>query len=183
MSQLWIPILLSAIAVFIASSLIHMVSPWHKGDYPRLRNEVEVMDAMRPLALEPGDYFFPRPDNAAHMRSSEFIARMAAGPNVLMTVFPNGSPAMGRTFVEWFVYLVVVSALAAHVVSRAVPAHGDRAHVFHQVALVSFAAYGLALWQLTIWYRRSRAITIKSTIDAVIYAAITAGIFAWWWPA
>ena len=47
---------------------------------------------------------------------------------------------------------------------------------------MSFAAYALATWQLAIWYSRSRAITFKSTIDAVIYALITAGVFAWCWP-
>ena len=58
---LWLPILLSAVIVFVASSLIHMVSPWHKNDYPRMQNEDKVMDALRPLALPPGDYLIPRP--------------------------------------------------------------------------------------------------------------------------
>jgi hypothetical protein len=45
LSALWLPILLSAAAGFVASSLIHMASPWHKSDYPKMANEERVMDA------------------------------------------------------------------------------------------------------------------------------------------
>ncbi len=179
---MWLPILLSVVAVFVASSVIHMASPWHKGDYPKMTNEDAVMDALRPLAIPPGDYFFPRPESMAAMKSPEFAERASRGPRILMTVMPNGIAPMGGIFVQWFVYLLVVTGLAAHVVSRGVPAGAPRAHVFHQVALVSFAAYALALVQLSIWYSRSWRITLKSAVDALIYAAITAAIFQWWWP-
>ena len=182
MSQLWIPILLAAVGVFVASSLIHMALPWHKSDYPKMGNEDAVMDAMRPLALAPGDYFFPRPDSMADMRSPEFVERVKRGPVVLMTVMPNGVMPMGGIMVRWFIYLVVVSVITALVGSRALSAQADARLVFHQTALVAFASYSLALWQLAIWYRRSLSITLKSTLDALIYAAITGGAFAWCWP-
>ena len=140
------------------------------------------MDAMRPLALAPGDYFFPRPDSMADMKSEGFLARVTRGPVVLMTVMPNGIMPMGKTFVQWFVYLLVVSLFAAAVVGVVLPAGASHGMVFHEVALVSFAGYALALWQLSIWYRRSWSITIKSTVDAVIYSAITGAVFMWCWP-
>ncbi|MFL5609195.1 MAG: hypothetical protein ACJ78G_00640, partial [Gemmatimonadaceae bacterium] len=59
--MLWLPILLSAIFVFIVSSIIHMASPWHKNDYPKLANEDQFRNALRPLAIPPGDYMVPRP--------------------------------------------------------------------------------------------------------------------------
>ena len=31
MTQLWMPILVTAVLIFIASSVIHMVIQWHKG--------------------------------------------------------------------------------------------------------------------------------------------------------
>jgi len=46
---LWLPILLSSVFVFVASSVIHMLLPWHKGDYSSVPNEERVMDALRPL--------------------------------------------------------------------------------------------------------------------------------------
>ena len=76
MSAMWLPILLSSIAVFIVSSIIHMASPWHKTDYPKLSNEEQVMDALRPLAIAPGDYFMPRPASMADMKSAEFKAKI-----------------------------------------------------------------------------------------------------------
>ena len=182
LAQLWLPIVLSAVGVFVASSIIHMASPWHKGDFPTMANEDAVMDAMRPLALAPGDYFFPRPGSMAEMKSEAYLARVTRGPVVLMTVMPNGITPMGKTFVQWFIYLLVVSFVAAAVVAVVVPAGASHGMVFHEVALVSFAGYGLALWQLSIWYRRSLAITVKSTVDAVIYAAITGAVFMWCWP-
>ena len=180
LSQLWLPIVLSAVAVFVASSIIHMASPWHKGDYPKMANEDAVSDALRPLAIPPGDYFFPRPDSMAAMKSPEYLERLNRGPSVLMTVLPNGYRPMGPIFVQWFVYLLVVSLLTAATLV-VLPGEARAAIVFHQAALVSFAAYALALWQLSIWYRRSWNITLKSTVDAAIYAALTGWVFCWWW--
>ena len=71
LSVLWIPILLSAVIVFVVSSIIHMASPWHKSDYPRMPNEDKAMDALRPLAIPPGDYMVPRPSSTKEMRSPE----------------------------------------------------------------------------------------------------------------
>lgn len=182
LSQLWLPILLSAVAVFVASSIIHMASPWHRNDYPKMTNEDAVMTAMRPLDIPPGDYFFPRPASMADMKSPEFMERLNLGPSVIMTVLPKGYRPMGPIFVQWFLYLVFVSLLAAHVVSRGLPATAPAAYVFHETALVAFAAYALGLWQLSIWYSRSWSITLKSTVDAIIYAVLTGLVFQFMWP-
>jgi hypothetical protein len=179
---LWLAILLSSVLVFLASSVIHMASPWHKSDYPRYAREGDIMDALRPLALPPGDYFMPRPSSMAEMKSPAFVETVNRGPVVLMTVFPNGIMPMGAIFVKWFVYLVVVTAIAACVAATALPPSAPAGAVFRVVFATAFAGYALALWQLSIWYRRSLSITIKSTVDAVIYAAITGAVFVWLWP-
>ena len=181
MSQLWLPVLLSAIAVFAVSSVIHMASPWHKSDYPRMSNEDAVMDALRPLAIPPGDYFFPRPTGTADMKSPEFGEKMRKGPVIVMTVMPNGPVTMTRSFIGWFLYTIAVSFVTA-LVAVVLPVGARPALVFHETALLSFAGYALALWQLSIWYRRAVSITIKSTVDGAIYAVLTGAIFAWLWP-
>jgi hypothetical protein len=181
LSALWLPIVVSALAVFVASSLIHMVSPWHRSDYPRLNIERQVLDALRPLAVPPGDYMMPRPESRAELGAPEFLERMRAGPVVIMTVLPNGPIAMGPTLGLWFVYLLVVSTLAA-LAALGVRPNGDLHAVIHAAFIVSFASYALALWQMSIWYRRSWSTTLKATVDGLIYAALTAGIFAWLWP-
>ena len=72
LAALWLPILLSSVIVFVVSSAIHMTSPWHKSDYPKVPNEDKVMDALRPLAIPPGDYMVPRAMSREDMRSPEF---------------------------------------------------------------------------------------------------------------
>lgn len=183
MASLWLAILLSSVLVFLASSVIHMLSPWHKGDYPIYSRESEVLDALRPLALPPGDYFMPRSSSMAEMKSPEFIERLRRGPIVLMTVFPNGPMSMGPTLAKWFLFLVVATLFTAYAACTALPPGAPQGQLFRVVFTVAFAAYALALWPISIWYRRNWAITIKSTVDAAIYAAITGAVFVWLWPA
>ncbi len=182
LSALWLPILLSAVFVFMASSLIHMVLPWHKSDYPKLPNEQKVMDALRPLALAPGDYMIPRPSSRQEMQSPEFAAKMKAGPVMVLTVMPNGAMSMGRNLGLWFVYCVAVGLFAAYVAGRALPPGAVYLPVFRFAGATAFIGYAVALWQMSIWYRRAWSTTIKATVDGLIYALLTAGTFGWLWP-
>ena len=50
------------------------------------------------------------------------------------------------------------------------------------VAAITFAAFSFGLWQESIWYRRSWLVTLKTTIDGVLYGCVTAAAFAWLWP-
>ena len=179
---LWLPILLSAVLVFIASSIIHMASPWHKSDFPRLSNQDQVMDALRPLAIPPGDYLMPRPTSREEMRSPQFADAMTRGPVVMMTVMPNGPVSMGRNLAQWFVYCLVISLLAAYVASRALAPAARFADVFRFASTAALLGYTAALWQMSIWYRRAWSMTVKSTIDGLVYAAITGAVVGWLWP-
>lgn len=179
---LWLPILLSAVFVFIISSVIHMVSPWHKSDYPIMEQEDAVMDALRPLNIPPGDFMVPRPKDMKDMRSPGYLAKLNKGPKVIMTVLPSGMPGMTKNLVGWFLYSVVVNIFAAYVTSRAVGVETAYLQIFRFVGTVSFVGYTLALWQMSIWYSRSWGATIKSTVDGLIYALLTAGTFGWLWP-
>ncbi|HEY6951639.1 MAG TPA: hypothetical protein VI758_04480 [Bacteroidota bacterium] len=179
---LWLPILLSSVFVFIVSSIIHTVSPWHKNDYPKMDNEDKVMDALRPLNIPPGDYMIPRPNDMKDMRSAQFIEKLKKGPKVIFTVLPGGNPGMAKNLIGWFVYCVVVGVFGGYVAGRALPVGAAYLQVFRFVGTVAFAGYSLALWQMSIWYSRSWSTTIKSTIDGLIYALLTAGTFGWLWP-
>ena len=181
-TALWLPILVSLVVVFIISSFIHMASPWHKSDFPRLANEDAVMDALRPLNLAPGDYMMPRPSSMAEMKSPAFIERVKRGPRVLMTVLPAWKGGMAGNLVGWALFILVVTFLGAHVASTILAPAASPHAVFHTVALFTFAAYALALWPLSIWYGRGWGITIKSTVDGLIYAIATGLIFMWLWP-
>ncbi|HEX6575885.1 MAG TPA: hypothetical protein VF042_13025 [Gemmatimonadaceae bacterium] len=180
--MLWLPILVSAAIVFVASALIHMLSPWHKGDYVRLSNENEFRSAVGPLDLPPGDYMVPHPQSRENLRSPEFLAKANQGPNVIMTVLPKGMPGMGRNLALWFLYVLLVGVLCAYVAGRSTPPGAVYMHVFQLVSTVAFIAYAVALWQMSIWYRRSWNTTFKATVDGLIYGLLTAGAFGWLWP-
>jgi hypothetical protein len=182
LSTLWLPILLSSVAVFVVSSLIHMATPWHESDYPKLPNEEKVRDALRPLGLAPGDYVIPRPSSREELRSPAFADKMKQGPVLWLTVLPNGPSGIRRSLVLWFLYSVVVGLFAGYVAGRALPTAADARRVFHFVGVTAFVGYALALWQMSIWYRRAWRTTIKATVDGLIYALLTAGVFAGLWP-
>jgi hypothetical protein len=182
LTALWMPILLSAVIVFVASSVIHMASPWHKNDFRKAVNEDRVLDALRPLAIPPGDYLMPRPTTREEMQSPAFTEKMTKGPVVLMTVMPSGPMGIGRSLALWFIYLIVVSVFSAYIAGRALPSATVYLRVFQFVGASAFMGYAAALWQMSIWYRRSWAITIKATVDGLIYAMLTAGTFGWLWP-
>jgi len=182
LSALWLPILLSSVIVFVASSVIHMALGWHKGDYPKVPNEDKVMDALRPLAIPPGDYMVPRASNMREYRTQEFVEKMNKGPVMMLTVWPNGPARMGRNLILWFIYLVIVSLFAGYVAGRALPVGAAYLSVFRFAGTAAFLAYSVALWQMSIWYRRAWSTTIKLTVDGLIYALLSAGVFGWLWP-
>lgn len=181
-TALLLPALVSAVLVFLVSSLIHMLTPWHSGDFLRLPNEDGVMSALRPFNLSPGAYVAPRPSSMKDMGSPEFQAKVKLGPSVMLHVMPSGSGGMGQQLALWFVYSAVVALFAGFVTGKAVPPGTSYIVVFKFVAAIAFGAYTIGLWQMSIWYRRPWIVTLKSTIDGVLYACLTAGAFGWLWP-
>lgn len=180
--SLWLPILLSAVIVFVASSIIHMMLPYHRTDLTKVPREDEVMEALRGFNIPPGDYGIPCPTSPAAMRQPEFIEKMKKGPVVFMTLTPGRVPSMGKSLVLWFLYTVVVSVFAAYIAGRALGPGADYAPVFRFVGGSAFMGYALAHAQQSIWYSRQWATTIKDMFDGLVYALLTAGTFGWLWP-
>jgi hypothetical protein len=182
LDSLWLPILLSSVIVFVVSSVIHMALPWHRSDYPKVPNEDRVMDALRPLAIPPGDYMVPRASSTQEMRSPGFAEKMKKGPVLVLTVLPSGPMPMAKNLVLWFLYSAVVGLFAAYVTGRALLPGAEYLRVFRFAGTTAFIGYSVALWQMSIWYRRAWSTTIKAIVDGLIYALLTAGTFGWLWP-
>lgn len=182
LASLWLPVLLSTVLVFVASTILHTLLPFHRGDYSRLPREDDVMEALRPFAIPPGDYMVPCPGGPEGARSPEFRARLERGPVALMTVMKSGPVNLAANLTQWFVYCLVVGVFAAYIASRAVGAEGSRLQVFRFAGATAFTGYALALWQDSIWYRRRWANTVRHTVDGLIYGLITAACFGWLWP-
>lgn len=179
---LWLPILLSSVGVFILSSVIHTLLPWHKSDYPRVPNEDKVRGTLGSLALPPGEYLVPRPVSNEEMRSPEFAQKMKDGPVVILTVRPNGMISMAPRLIQWFLYTIVIGIFVAYVAGRALPPGAMYLQVFRFAGATGFISYTVAQWEMPIWWWRSWSMTIKATFDGLIYALVTAGFFGWLWP-
>jgi hypothetical protein len=181
-ASLWLPILVSAVVVFLASSIIHMGPLWHRNDFPQMPREAEAMAALRPLAIPPGDYFIPRAKDMSGYKSPEFTELLKQGPVMVVTVMPNGPINMGKSLLQWFVFLVVIGIFVALVVSHELLPRAPYLSVFKLAATVAFIGYSLALAELSIWYRRAWSLTLKGALDGLIYGLLTGGVFGWLWP-
>ena len=181
LASLWLPILLSAVIVFIASSVLHMMLRYHRADWSKVPSEDAVMDALRPIP--PGDYMMPYSTGPEMMKDPAFQERMKRGPMATLTVMHGDMMTSFRNaLVLWFVYSIVVSIFAAHVAGRALGPGATFLDVFRFVVTVAFVGYGLALAQMSIWYGRRWGTTIRTMIDSLIYGILTAGTFGWLWP-
>jgi hypothetical protein len=185
LAALWLPILLSAVTVFIASSILHMVLPYHKSDYRQLPDEEKLLAVLRPSGLKKGLYVFPYTTHK-EMNSPEIQEKYKQGPVGLLTVFPSGPPAMPKFLTLWFFYCLIISVVVAYVTAHAHPlvvAHGEPFQAVFQVAgAAAFLAYGLANLSNGIWKGQPWSNVIKEVLDGLVYALLTAGIFGWLWP-
>ena len=181
-TALWLPILLSAVIVFIVSSVIHMVLPYHKSDYRKLPDEDKVLDAMRAAGVTPGPtYHFP---NTTHqeMKSPEMVERFKRGPVGLLNVTPSGPPSMGKVLGQWFAYCLVISIFVAYLTGRTRSPGTEYLEVFRVAGTTAFLGYSGALIQDSIWRGQTWGVTLKHVFDGLIYGVLTAGTFGWLWP-
>lgn len=179
--ELWLPILLSGVLVFVASAILHMLLPYHRDDVKEMEVEDEVLGAIRRAGTPPAEYALPYA-TMSDMKSPEYVERRSAGVVAIVTVLPGGPPAMGKELAKWFVYCLVVSVFAGYVAGRALGPGTEYLEVFRFAGTVAFAGYALALWQETIWWGRPWKTTLTNTFDGLVYALLTAGTFGWLWP-
>ena len=180
--SLWLPILLSAVIVFVASSVIHMLLTYHRNDFQKLTKEDEVMEALRPFNIPPGDYAVPCAGSMEAMKSPAFIEKMKNGPVGFFTITPSGAHSIGKSLVLWFLYSILVSIIAGYVAGSAQGRGASYLAVFRFAGCVAFTGYSIGLLQNSIWFKRSWAATMRSMFDGLLYGLLTAGTFGWLWP-
>lgn len=183
LTSLLVPILVSAVAVFLVSFVLHMVIPFHKNDIRKIPREDEFLAAMRGFNLPAGDYAAPHADSPAAMKDPAFLEKRAKGPTVIMTTAPGAPPPMSVTLTKWFIYCVVVSLFVAYVASRSLPLGTEYMQVFRITATTAFMAYSFAVVQNWIWWMKEGGATFRTMIDGLAYALATAGVFGSMWPA
>lgn len=182
LGSLWLPVLLSATFVFVASSIIHMLLGYHNRDYTPLANEDEVRAAIsrgRPAVKQ---YVIPYANSAAEMNSEEYKRKYAEGPVAVISLKQAGPVTMGPTLVRWFVYLIVVSFFVAYIASHALEPGASYLRVFQIVGAVGFLAYAAGQLPAAIWMGKPWSVAVKEVFDGLVYGLLTAGTFGWLWP-
>jgi hypothetical protein len=182
LSALWMPIVVSAVFVFVALMLIHGLLGWHKDDMVALPGESTFRDALWALNLPPGDYRFPFARTTAEMTAPEFTAKLNEGPVGVISVWPNGEMNMGKMMGGWLVYSLIIAVFVAYITGRTHGVGASYAVIFRISGAVTFCCYAMAHWQNWIWWGKGMRFTLTHTLDALIFALVTAGTFGWLWP-
>lgn len=179
LTELWLPIVVSAVIVFIASAILHMVLPLHRKDYQKLPDEEGARAALR--GVPRGLYMMPHCEHK-EMDKPESKAKFKEGPVAVLTVMPSGEVNMGKFLGMWFVYCLVVSLFAAYVAGRALDPGTHYLQVFRIAGTAAFLAYGIGHVPNGIWGGQPWGVVTKHIVDGLIYALLTAGTFGWLWP-
>lgn len=177
MTALWLPVVVSAVFVFVASSIAHMVLPYHRSDYDKLPDEEGLLEALRAQKAGAGNYVAPHCVTPEDRKSPEMQAKLERGPLAFVTVIPG--IAMGKQLVSWFVYCLVVGFFVAYVASFTLAADSTYLAVFRLAGTVAFLCYAGASASDSIWMGRKWSTSLKHMFDGLVYGLLTGGVFGW----
>jgi len=181
-TSLWIPILLSAVIVFIASSILHMVLSYHRSEYKKFPNEEGLCEAIRKENVQPGFYSFPHISGPKEMKSPEVVEKFKKGPVGYVTLIPNGPPVMGKFLTMWFLYCVLIGIFVAYLTGRTKGPGEEYLSIFRIAGTIGFLGYGVGHIVDSIWKGQRWSATTKHVFDGLIYGLLTGGTFGWLWP-
>ena len=182
LAELWLPILLSAVGVFVVSSIIHMATPMHKSDYAKLDDEEGTCKGLRDSGVKPGMYMFPAADSMKEMGTPEYLAKCERGPVGYMIIHPSEMWNIGKSLGQWFVHSIVVSIFTAYVLEFSLAPGTDFGTVMRLGGTIATMGYAHGVVPDSIWKGVSWGVTFRFIIDGLLYGITTGAIFAWLWP-
>lgn len=181
--SLWLPVVVSAVAVFVVSSLVHMLLRFHRADYRQLPDEEAVSQALRRVAPPPGLYVLPYVMDPSRMQDPAVRKRYEEGPVALLAVRPNAPPSLGPYLAQWFLYCLLASFVAGYVARHTLSYGSDGLKVMRITGTVAFAAYAFGYLQDSIWQGIPWSNSLRGLIDAALYTLTTGLVFRLLWPA
>lgn len=181
-ASLWLSIVLATVIVFIASAIIWTVMPHHKSDYGSLPDEAAARNVLKAQNIPPGQYNIPNIASHDALKDPEVVQLFTDGPVGFLTVLPRGVPRMGKSMLQSLVFYLLVSGTIAYLASRSLAPGAEYWEVFRFVGTFAWAAYGFAIVPDAIWFGRPWRAVVKQLVDALVYASLTAGAFAGFWP-
>jgi hypothetical protein len=181
--SLWLQVIVSAVVVFLASWVMHMLLKYHKADYRSLPHEDAVRDALGRANPSPGLYFTPYCMDMKQTKEPAMKEKFEKGPVALLTVMPKGCPAMGKSLVQWFAFCVLVNFVAAYVARHTLQPGADGMLVMRVIGTVAFSGYAMSQVLDSIWKGQPWGNTLRGVIDGSVYALLTGITFRLMWPA
>jgi len=182
LGALWLPIVLSAVLVFVASAIIHMVLKYHNRDYKGLPNEDAVRAALRAGNPEPRQYIIPYCADMKDMESPEMQQKYLEGPVGVLHLRRPGPPTMGPMLLQWFLFILVVSFFLGYLAAITIEPGAHYLRVFRVVGVAGFLAYAAGQVPAAIWMGKPWPVAWKEVFDGLVYGLLTAGTFGWLWP-
>lgn len=181
---LWLPIILSAVAVFIASALAWMLVGHHSKDHQGLGEERErkLIEALKSINIAPGVYGFPDMHKAmSRDEQRKMFDTMFQNPVGLLRVWRH--PNMGVNMFMSFVIYLVASTLIAYLGWAAFGhAKVEFTKIFQVLGTAGVLTYTIASLPGDVWFQNSKRAMVLNVLDGVVFGLITGAIFAWRWP-
>ena len=188
LTQLWLPILVAGLVVWIASAVAWMAIGHHTKDRDPIPDgrEQELMDAVTRLNIRPGSYGFPdffqcKDKNIPAAERKQAMKELYnRHPQGLLRVWAPIN--MGRNMALTALFYLVTSAVIGYLAWAALPQGTPFAKVFQVVATAGILAYSFAFIPNCIWHGSYTRTIVFRIVDGIVYGLITGAIFAWRWP-
>jgi hypothetical protein len=181
--SLWLPGVVSAVAVWLVSAVVHMALRYHRADYKQLGDEDKVAQAVRQVGPPPGVYFIPYCAEMSQLKEPAVRKKFEDGPVAILTIRPNGPPAVGKSLAQWFLFCLLVSFVVAYIARHTLTSSSTGLEVLRLTGTVAFAAYAFGNLQDSIWKSIPWSNSLRGIFDAVLYALTTGLVFRLLWPA
>lgn len=181
-TELLLPILITSVVVFFASAMMWMLLPHHHKDIQFLEDkEAKYVEAVKSLDIKPGLYMYPGCDHK-DSKNPEVMERWNAGPWGVLTIFP-GKPNFAMNLIKTFIAFFVITVCVGYITGIGLDRGTDYMQVFRVAGTAAFMGHCLGGLCGSFFQGKPTRFIITDFIDGVVYALITAGIFASMWPA
>ena len=177
--DLWLPILLNGVVLFVLSFVAWVILPHHFNDFSMLPEESDFMDAVERMNIPVGNYMFPYAKSKVEQGSPEYQEKYKVGPRGTLQVF--SMPNMGVNMAKTVVFFLVTSAVIGYITYFACPpiAEGQFMKVFRIAGTIGILVHASSGILNGIWFQRKM---LTNFVDGVVYGLILGLIFAFLWP-
>ena len=182
LAGLWIPIVVSSLAVLGASCVVHVFIAQRLRNWKTLPEEDATVEQLQKSGTGPGFYVFPGTQNRASGASEESrLHRMESGPWGTANIRAR-QPSIGKALVQSFTFCLVTSILVAYLGTLALSPGDDFSRVFQVIGTAGILAYAFGGIPNAIWLGLDFRSAVLDVVDGIFCGLITGAVFGILWP-